>query len=54
MQLAELINGYDIDGLWFDIISQKSCLCPICLEEMKTMGLNFENEHDVLIHDEQH
>ena len=51
-QLAELINGYDIDGLWFDIISQKRCLCPTCLEEMKTMGLNFENEHDVLIHDE--
>lgn len=51
-QLTELMNGYDIDGFWFDIIFQQKCLCRHCIAEMKEMGLDPENETDVLKHDE--
>lgn len=51
-QLTELITGYDIDGLWFDIIFQRKCICKTCTAEMLAMGLNPEDEKDVLKHDE--
>ncbi|MDO5445165.1 MAG: alpha-L-fucosidase [Eubacteriales bacterium] len=51
-QLSEILESYDVDGFWFDIIFQQKCLCKECRSEMKQLGLNIENEHDILIHDE--
>ncbi len=51
-QLTELLDGYDVDGLWFDIIFQQQCCCPTCVSEMKRLGRNPESERDVLWHDE--
>ena len=51
-QLKELLENYDVDGFWFDIIFQQKCLCKECISEIKGMGLDPENEEDVLRHDE--
>jgi len=51
-QLTELIEGYDLDGLWFDIIFQQKCLCPVCKKEMNELGFDSENDLDVAKHDE--
>lgn len=51
-QVAELIDNYDVDGFWFDIIFQRKCICPECVAQMQTMGLDPKNERDVLKHDE--
>jgi len=52
LQLKELIESYEIDGFWFDIIFQLKCTCPVCRAEMLEMGLNPEDERDVAKHDE--
>lgn len=51
-QLREILENYDVDGFWFDIIFQQKCLCRECLAEMRAMGLDPENELDVMKHDE--
>lgn len=51
-QLKEIIENYDVDGLWFDIINQEMCLCPTCLEEMRKLGLDPNNATDVKRHDD--
>lgn len=51
-QLAEIMENYEVDGFWFDIIFQQKCICSECVSEMHKMGLNPENEKDVLKHDE--
>lgn len=51
-QLKELIDGYEVDGLWFDIIFQQRCICPTCAAEMRLLGMNPDDERDVLRHDE--
>lgn len=51
-QLGELLDNYDIDGLWFDIVGQEECLCPTCLSEMRSLGLNPDNDTDVKKHDD--
>lgn len=50
-QLKEIIENYEVDGLWFDIISQQKCICPKCLGEMREMGLDPESEKDLMLHD---
>lgn len=52
-QVQELIDGYEVDGLWFDIIFQRKCICPECVAEMKAEGLDPDVERDVLTHDEE-
>lgn len=52
LQLREIIEGYDTDGLWFDIIFQQKCLCPVCRTEMLEMGFNPDEDTDVAKHDE--
>lgn len=51
-QIAELIDNYEVDGFWFDIIFQRKCICPECVAEMQESGMNPKNERDVLKHDE--
>lgn len=51
-QLKEIMNNYDVDGFWFDIVGQERCLCPTCLEDMKSLGMDPGNEIDVKKHDD--
>lgn len=51
-QLTEIMDNYEVDGFWFDIISQEHCLCPTCLTHMKSLGLNPDNDRDVIKHDD--
>ena len=51
-QLQELMENYDIDGFWFDIVNQEMCLCPTCLAEMKKLGLDPADDLDVKKHDD--
>ena len=37
-QLRELMDNYEVDGFWFDIISQENCMCPTCMKELLEMG----------------
>jgi len=50
-QLDEIMDRYDVDGFWFDIIFQIGCICSVCVQSMKEMGLNPEREADVAKHD---
>jgi hypothetical protein len=38
--------GDDVDGLFFDIISQNPCCCTYCMEGMEKAGLDPESEED--------
>ncbi|NLO83229.1 MAG: beta-galactosidase [Clostridiales bacterium] len=38
--------GDEVDGLFFDIISQRPCCCTYCIESMDKAGLNPENIED--------
>ncbi len=41
-QVREVVQGYDVDGMWFDIVlfMQEACFCQYCLELMKKEGIN--------------
>lgn len=49
--IDEIMENYDIDGLWFDIVRQYGCVCDTCREEMLAMGMNPLDEGDVRRHD---
>jgi hypothetical protein len=50
-QTQELIDRYEVDGFWYDIIFQKHCVCKACIEDMSKAGLDPRNEEDVIKHD---
>ena len=50
-QSQELIDLYQVDGLWYDIIFQKNCVCTDCQKSMKALGLDPQNEAHVKRHD---
>jgi len=43
----ELINLYEVDGFWFDIVYQNDCVCKECVSSMKKSGLNPKKPEDV-------
>jgi hypothetical protein len=45
-QTLEVLDMFDVDGLFFDIISQGQCCCPRCMEGMIEAGLEPANEED--------
>lgn len=51
-QLTELLNSYEVDGFWFDIVVQNRCHCAFCKNEMLSMGLSPENVTDLKVHDD--
>jgi len=48
---AEILDNYEADGLFYDIIFQIGCICNICKKEMKETGLDPANDEDVRKHD---
>ena len=51
-QLTELVENYEVDGFWFDIIFQQKCICRECTKEMLSMSWDPGSEKDVLRHDD--
>jgi hypothetical protein len=50
-QTQEIIDMYEVDGLWYDIIFQRQCVCADCIKSMKKLGFNPQNDEDVKKHD---
>ncbi|HET7560019.1 MAG TPA: alpha-amylase family protein [Limnochordia bacterium] len=46
-QTAEVLQNFAVDGLFFDIIHQRGCVCPRCLEGMAREGLDPQNPADL-------
>ena len=46
-QTRELIDLYEVDGLWYDIVHQRNCVCENCRKSMKALGLNPEIYEDI-------
>ncbi len=42
-QTAEVLQRYPVDGLFFDIVSQRECCCGRCLQGMDDAGLDPED-----------
>lgn len=45
-QTKEVLSIFQVDGLFFDIISQGQCCCNFCMDDMIREGLNPEKEAD--------
>ncbi len=45
-QIEEVMEKYNPCGIFLDIISPKVCFCESCLQEMKNLGLDSENDAD--------
>ena len=50
-QTEEIIDRYETDGFWYDIVVQHGCRCADCLREMKALGLDPKSGEDVRKHD---
>ncbi len=44
--VRELLNLFPTDGIFFDILWCRQCVCDKCKEDMATKGLNILNEED--------
>lgn len=45
-QTEEVVKGYEVDGIFFDIVMQWECYCEKCRKDMLSQGLDPENpEH---------
>lgn len=51
-QTQELLDGYHLDGIFYDIVMQTSpgCCCRSCLRSMKKLGLDPTNDADLVRH----
>lgn len=47
-EVDELLDNYDIDGFFFDIVYPKACYCPNCLKKMQAEGVDIYDEEQVL------
>lgn len=50
-QTEELLDLYDVDGFWYDIVRQDQCVCGDCRAEMERLGLDPGDIGDVRKHD---
>lgn len=51
-QTEEVLKSYDVDGVFFDIVMQTfpGCVCNHCMDSMKKLGLNPEDDNDLYRH----
>ncbi len=47
-QIKEVLENYDADGIFLDIVGVRMCQCDNCKKSMKEKGLNPENTEDIL------
>lgn len=48
-QIKEVVENYDADGIFLDIVGVANCYCCNCLKIMREEGLDPENPHDVCL-----
>lgn len=48
---GEILDRYDADGIFYDIVFQIGCICNCCKASMKELGLDPSDEADVRKHD---
>ncbi|MFB0533302.1 MAG: alpha-L-fucosidase, partial [Desulfatiglandales bacterium] len=51
-QAREILENYEVDGLFFDIVRQirPGCICNYCLDSMEKLNLDPENDGDLHRH----
>jgi len=51
-QTREILEKYEVDGLFFDIVRQirPGCICNFCLERMEKLNLDPEKDEDLIKH----
>ncbi len=47
-QVEEVMEIYNPCEIFLDIVGERVCYCPYCLDGMKKQGLDFNNDNDVL------
>ncbi|MDR2157059.1 MAG: beta-galactosidase trimerization domain-containing protein, partial [Clostridiales Family XIII bacterium] len=47
-QTKEIVSSFDLDGLFFDVCTERVCLCGKCLADMKRRGIDTENDAEIL------
>ncbi len=47
-EISEVLETYDVDGLFLDSVVVRACWCPQCMEKMSSLGLDNNNEDEVL------
>lgn len=46
-QVKEVCERYDADGIFLDIVGERTCYCPTCMQKMIEKGINVHNEAEV-------
>ncbi|MCY9512958.1 beta-galactosidase trimerization domain-containing protein [Paenibacillus apiarius] len=47
-QIQEVARKYDADGIFLDIVGERTCYCPTCLKQMQEDGLDPHNKEHVI------
>ena len=47
-QVKEVLENYDADGIFLDIVGVRMCCCNKCMKDMMARGMNPANPEDVL------
>lgn len=47
-QIKEVVQNYDADGIFLDIVGVRPCCCNTCVGEMLKRGMNPNDEKDIL------
>lgn len=47
-EVCEMLGG-ELDGIFFDIVGIRPCFCSACRTEMKTLGIDMQNEEEVQV-----
>lgn len=52
-QIREVLENYEVDGIWLDIVlfMEGGCFCPYCLEEIKKQGMDPHSPDHLLFND---
>lgn len=45
--VEEIANNYPVAGFFIDGLDKFYCICPICVKEMKELGIDYESYEDV-------
>ncbi len=48
-QTKEVVSTFDLDGINMDICIERFCVCPKCIQDMKDLGLDPEDEKDITV-----
>ena len=46
--IKEIANNYPVSGFFIDCLSGYPCVCPICVKEMKTKGIDWNDREEVV------